>query len=251
MGSVKRNFSALPTRQRRYQRSTERGRLQTASRGGPARVFGVFSLSMCGWETEFARPARHLLGKIKTSQMIQRDLRAAGIPYQDDQDRFRDFHALRHTTGSWLTAQGVHPKVIQRIMSHSVITLTMDRYTHIHVDDERDALERLPSTAGSQSSRDQAGELAATGTEDSLGENRRESGGRKVQRARQDKRAHGHMVAFQDAAESPHDTTPRDDDAEARDVTPRKTRRLGTHRHSKSRDDTNAPPQDSNLEPAD
>jgi len=57
-------------------------------------------------------------------------VRDAGIPYVDGAGRYHDFHALRHTTGSWLAANGVHPKVAQAIMRHSDINLTMSRYTH-------------------------------------------------------------------------------------------------------------------------
>lgn len=39
-----------------------------------------------------------------------------------------DFHSLRHTCGGWLAMQGNHPKVVQTIMRHSSITLTMDTY---------------------------------------------------------------------------------------------------------------------------
>jgi hypothetical protein len=31
--------------------------------------------------------------------------------YSDSAGRVADFHSLRHTTGSWLAAAGVHPKV--------------------------------------------------------------------------------------------------------------------------------------------
>jgi integrase len=67
----------------------------------------------------------------KTAPMIRADLAEAGIGYTDPAGRFRDFHALRHTTGSWLAANGVHPKVAQAIMRHSDINLTMSRYTHL------------------------------------------------------------------------------------------------------------------------
>ena len=98
----------------------------------------------------------------KPAAMLRVDLEAAGIAYRDDEDRVADFHALRHTTGSWLAAQGVHPKVIQQIMRHSTITLTMDRYTHMHVSDERAALDRLPDI-GPQ---DDTEAMRATGTDD-------------------------------------------------------------------------------------
>ena len=42
-----------------------------------------------------------------------------------------DFHSLRHTCGSWLALQGVHPNVIKTVMRHSSITLTMDTYGHL------------------------------------------------------------------------------------------------------------------------
>jgi len=80
----------------------------------------------------------------KTADMLKEDLAAAGIPYVDDQDRYADFHALRHTTGSWLAASGVHPKVAQVIMRHSDINLTMSRYTHIFRGQESEAIAKLP-----------------------------------------------------------------------------------------------------------
>ncbi len=42
-----------------------------------------------------------------------------------------DFHALRHTCGAWLAMRGVQPKVIQSVMRHSSITLTLDTYGHL------------------------------------------------------------------------------------------------------------------------
>jgi len=80
----------------------------------------------------------------KTAPMIRADLADAGIDYTDDAGRFRDFHSLRHTTGSWLAANGVHPKVAQAIMRHSDINLTMSRYTHIFRGQEAEAVAKLP-----------------------------------------------------------------------------------------------------------
>lgn len=67
----------------------------------------------------------------KTADMLKADLEVAKIPYVDDAGRYADFHSLRHSTGSLLAASGVHPKVVQSIMLHSDINLTMSRYTHI------------------------------------------------------------------------------------------------------------------------
>jgi integrase len=81
----------------------------------------------------------------KTSKMIEADLAEAGIDYTDDAGRYRDFHALRHTTGSWLAAKGVHPKVAQAIMRHSDINLTMSKYTHTLRGQEHEAVAMLPN----------------------------------------------------------------------------------------------------------
>ncbi|MFZ0574582.1 MAG: site-specific integrase [Candidatus Cybelea sp.] len=40
------------------------------------------------------------------------------------------FHSLRHTCASMLLARGVHPKVVQEMLGHSTIAITMDLYSH-------------------------------------------------------------------------------------------------------------------------
>ena len=80
----------------------------------------------------------------KPAKMLRADLAAAGIPYRDDSRRVADFHGLRHTFITNLARSGVHPRVAQTLARHSTITLTMDRYTHTLVEDERTALAALP-----------------------------------------------------------------------------------------------------------
>jgi integrase len=53
-----------------------------------------------------------------------RALAAAGLP------RVRT-HDLRHTAATYLLSQGVHPRVVQDLLGHSTITLTMDTYSHV------------------------------------------------------------------------------------------------------------------------
>jgi len=76
--------------------------------------------------------------------MLKKDLANAGIAYVDDAGLFADFHAPRHTTGSLLTASGVHPKVAQSIMRHGDVNLTMSLYTHTLRGQESDAVKSLP-----------------------------------------------------------------------------------------------------------
>ena len=54
-----------------------------------------------------------------------------------------DFHCLRHTCGAWLAMTGAHPKVVQTVMRHSTITLTMDTYGHLFPGQESDAVDQL------------------------------------------------------------------------------------------------------------
>ena len=68
-----------------------------------------------------------------------------------------NFHSLRHTCGTFLAAKGVHPKVIQEIMRHKDINLTMSLYTHTLKGQVAAALSKLPKF----------GTASATGTNDS------------------------------------------------------------------------------------
>jgi len=77
----------------------------------------------------------------KTSLMIQADLRAAGVPYLDEQGCVLDFHGLRH---SFVTNLRHAPsRVAQSLARHKSSAMT-DRYTHVRLHDERAALDLLP-----------------------------------------------------------------------------------------------------------
>ncbi len=99
----------------------------------------------------------------KPIDMLRPDLEDAKIPYVDDAGRYADFHALRHTTGSFLVASGAHPKVVQSIMRHSDINLTMGRYTHLFRGQESKAVAKLPDLSLSSKKKQEA---VATGTDD-------------------------------------------------------------------------------------
>ncbi len=40
------------------------------------------------------------------------------------------FHDLRHTCATLLLAKGVHPKLVQALLGHASIGITMDLYSH-------------------------------------------------------------------------------------------------------------------------
>jgi len=41
------------------------------------------------------------------------------------------FHNLRHTCATLLLTKGVHPKIVQELLGHSSISITLDTYSHI------------------------------------------------------------------------------------------------------------------------
>jgi integrase len=53
------------------------------------------------------------------------------------------FHDLRHSAATLLLSKGVHPKVVQEILGHSEISMTMDIYSHVLPTMQREAMERL------------------------------------------------------------------------------------------------------------
>ncbi len=60
------------------------------------------------------------------------------------------FHDLRHSCASLLIAQGVPPRVVMEILGHSQISLTLNTYTHVLLDAQRqaaDVMDRLFGTA--------------------------------------------------------------------------------------------------------
>lgn len=52
-------------------------------------------------------------------------------------------HDLRHTCATLLLAQDVHPKVVQEILGHSQISLTLDTYSHVLPHVGRDAAQQM------------------------------------------------------------------------------------------------------------
>ncbi len=52
-------------------------------------------------------------------------------------------HDLRHTAASLLLAQGVAARVVMELLGHSQIGITLNTYTHVDPELNRDAAERL------------------------------------------------------------------------------------------------------------
>ena len=52
-------------------------------------------------------------------------------------------HELRHTYITELARKGVHPKIAQELAGHASIETTMDIYSHVDLDDKKEAVSRL------------------------------------------------------------------------------------------------------------
>jgi integrase len=52
-------------------------------------------------------------------------LERAGLP------KGTRLHNLRHTCATLLLAKGVHPKLVQELLGHSSVAMTLDRYSHV------------------------------------------------------------------------------------------------------------------------
>ena len=70
------------------------------------------------------------------TQRLPDTLLAAGLPRQR-------FHDLRHTAATLMLKANVHPKVVSERLGHSTIAITLDIYSHVLPDMQRDAADAL------------------------------------------------------------------------------------------------------------
>jgi integrase len=79
-------------------------------------------------------------GPLRKSNFIRKDykplLKRAGLP------SIR-FHDLRHTMATLLLSLGEHPKVVQERLGHSKISMTLDTYSHVLPNMQREAASKL------------------------------------------------------------------------------------------------------------
>lgn len=53
------------------------------------------------------------------------------------------FHDLRHSAATLLLSLGIHPKVVQEMLGHTQISMTMDIYSHVLPSMQQDAVSKL------------------------------------------------------------------------------------------------------------
>jgi integrase len=86
------------------------------------------NLVFCGLLGDFFNP-NYLL------RVFKKILEDAGLP------RMR-FHDLRHSAATILLSMNVHPKVVQEMLGHSTINMTLDTYSHVLPSMQKDIVER-------------------------------------------------------------------------------------------------------------
>lgn len=53
------------------------------------------------------------------------------------------FHDLRHCVATLLLTAGIHPKIVQELLGHSQISLTLDTYSYVLPSLQEEAVNRL------------------------------------------------------------------------------------------------------------
>lgn len=88
------------------------------------------------WDLVFTTAEGKPLHGTEVTHLFQRLLKEAGLPRQR-------FHDLRHACASLLLAQGEHPRVVMETLGHSTIALTMNTYSHVMPQLQREAAIKM------------------------------------------------------------------------------------------------------------
>ncbi len=146
---------------------------RTLSRGGDSRLVSGEPKTASG-RRQIALPSS-AVDTLRRHRLRQVEARLAAAPVYEDRDlvfanatggplhpnslalRFRwltaraqvptiRFHDLRHTSASLMLGNLEHPKVVQERLGHADIRMTMDLYSHVMPDMQRQAANRLDAT---------------------------------------------------------------------------------------------------------
>lgn len=100
-----------------------------------------------GWQDEglvFVNANGARLCPSNVHESLQRRLKRAGLPAVR-------VHDLRHTAATLHLTAGTNPKVVQELLGHSTITLTLDTYSHVIEGMQAQAARTMDSVIGEQS----------------------------------------------------------------------------------------------------
>ena len=120
-------FAAEALRQHRL------SQLEAKLKAGPA--WRDHDYVFCTSIGTYLNPTRDVLGALKSL------LDKAGLP------DIR-FHDLRHSCATMLLGMKVHPKIVQEILGHSQISMTMDIYSHVLPTMQEEAMHKINEALG-------------------------------------------------------------------------------------------------------
>jgi integrase len=119
---------------------------------GPADVLFRISGRACGLERDTSNMVRrdlavarnHWLKEAQNPEEHQQREESDFLCFQSHDQKFADFHSLRHFFITSLERSGVSPKMAQTPARHSDILLTLGIYTHVGLHDQTAAIGALP-----------------------------------------------------------------------------------------------------------
>jgi integrase len=103
------------------------------------------------------------------SVVFAADVKGAGIASPDERGRVVDAHCLRYHFASQLAASGCPVHILQKLMRHSTVDLSMRVYVHTRLDDLSDAVQRL-QIGGAADAEKQAATATKNTTSDTTSE---------------------------------------------------------------------------------
>ena len=84
----------------------------------------------------FASQVGTPLSRHNLTRSWKRLLKRAGLPDTK-------FHNLRHTCATLLLSRGYNAKFVQELQGHATVAITLDTYSHVLPDLQREATDRL------------------------------------------------------------------------------------------------------------
>lgn len=83
-------------------------------------------------------------------KVFKKILKEAGIPHMH-------FHDLRHSAATILLSMGVNMKVVQELLGHSDISITLGRYSHLLPSMQKDVVEKWDDAFGDDGGKGEEG----------------------------------------------------------------------------------------------
>ena len=164
---IRRIMSRVPTK---LKSEAKKGQVEAATKAKKSRrsiIIVPMAFEALQQHQERQREARKKAG----DRWIDRDLvfcTSIGTPLNPDRDvrlpfkrllseaKLPDirFHDLRHSAATLLLGMGIHPKIVQEILGHSSIAVTMNVYSHVLPTMQQDAMGMLGNAFREQEDKD-------------------------------------------------------------------------------------------------